>query len=182
MTLANKITIARILLIPFFIACLIYYTPDKEFLRYAAFIIFAVSMLSDAIDGYIARKYYQKTKLGTIIDPIADKLLIISAHISLTMVGGIPLELRIPAWVCILVITRDILIVLGALIIHMVIGNVEIKPNILGKITTALQMFTIIVVLLQLKHSYFVWSLAAAFTVFSGISYLVRANRILHES
>ena len=182
MTLANKITIIRILLIPFFITCFIYYTPERDFLRLIALAIFTVSMLTDAIDGYVARKYYQKTRLGTVLDPMADKLLIISAFISLSMIAVLPQEFRIPPWVSIVVISRDILIVLGFLIIHMLIGEIEIKPSILGKITTAFQMVTIVVVLLQFRYSYVIWTTAAIFTALSGVGYLVRANRILNEA
>jgi len=182
MGLANKITIVRILLIPFFITCFIYYSPERDFLRFIALAIFTISVLTDAIDGYIARRYYQKTKLGTVLDPLADKLLIISAFICLSMVAALPQELRIPPWVSIVVISRDILIVLGFLIMHMLIGEIEIKPSILGKITTASQMITVIVVLLQLRYSYVIWTAAVAFTALSGIGYLRRANRILNES
>lgn len=183
MSLANKITIIRILLIPFFITCFIYYTPEWDFLRFIALAIFAISMLTDAIDGYIARRYYQKTKLGTVLDPVADKLLIISAFISLSMIGTLPQELRIPPWVSIVVISRDVLLALGFVIISMHMGKeIEIKPSRLGKITTALQMITIIAVLLQFGYSYLIWTAAVGFTVFSGIGYLVRANQILNES
>ena len=182
MGLANKITIVRILLIPFFITCFIYYSPERDFLRFIALAIFTISVLTDAIDGYVARRYYQKTKLGTVLDPLADKLLIISAFICLSMVAALPQELRIPPWVSIVVISRDILIVLGFLIMHMLIGEIEIKPSILGKITTASQMITVIVVLLQLRYSYVIWTAAVAFTALSGIGYLIRGNRILNES
>lgn len=182
MSLANKITIVRILLIPFFITCFIYYTPEKDFLRFIALTIFTISVLTDAIDGYIARRYYQKTKLGTFLDPVADKLLIISAYISLSMIVTLPQEFRIPPWVSIVVISRDILIVLGAIIIYMIIGKIEIKPSLLGKITTALQMVTIIVVLLEFQYSYIIWTSAVLFTILSGIGYLIRANQILNES
>lgn len=182
MSLANKITIVRILLIPFFIICFIYYAPERDFLRFVALAIFAVSVLTDAIDGYVARIYYQKTKLGTVLDPIADKLLLISAFICLTMASALPKQFKIPAWVSVVVISRDVLIVFGAVIIHILIGKMEIKPSALGKVTTALQMITIIAVLLQVKYSYTVCMLAVIFTALSGLGYLIRANQILNES
>lgn len=182
MNLANKITIIRILLIPFFIACLIYYTPEADYLRFIALVIFVISVLTDAIDGYVARKYYQKTRLGTFLDPMADKLLLVSAYISLSMIVTMPQEFRIPAWVLIIVITRDMLLVMGAIIIHMIKGEIEIKPMLIGKITTAFQMITIIAVLLQFKYSYALWIPMVGFTVASGIGYLVRANHLLNES
>jgi len=182
MSLANKITIARILLIPFFVACFIYYAPERDFLRIAALAIFAISMLTDAIDGYVARRYYQRTRLGTFLDPVADKLLIISAYICLSMVKVLPQEFKIPPWVSIVVISRDILIVLGSVIIYMLIGKIEIKPSLIGKITTFSQMITIIVVLLKFKYSYIAWIAAVVFTTLSGLGYLLSANQTLNES
>ncbi len=182
MSLANKITLIRILLVPFFITCFIYYTPERDFLRFTALIIFVISVLTDAIDGYIARKYYQKTILGTFLDPIADKLLIISAYICLSVVAILPGEFRLPAWVTITVISRDVLIILGFIIMDMLIGKTEAKPSLLGKITTALQMLTIIVVLLKFNYAYIVWTSAVIFTILSGIGYLIRANRIFNET
>lgn len=182
MSLANKITIVRILLIPFFVTCFIYYTPTRDYLRFIAFAIFTISVLTDAIDGYIARTYYQKTKLGTMIDPMADKLLILSAFLCLSLTSTLPESFRMPPWVSVTVISRDVLIALGFLIIHILKGEIEIKPSMLGKATTAFQMITVISVLLHFKHSYIVWTLAVIFTVLSGLGYLVRANRILNES
>ncbi|MFH0732657.1 MAG: CDP-diacylglycerol--glycerol-3-phosphate 3-phosphatidyltransferase [Candidatus Omnitrophota bacterium] len=182
MSLANKITIVRILLIPFFVTCLIYYSPETDFLRFIALVIFAISTLTDAVDGYIARKYYQKTRLGTFLDPIADKLLILSGFVSLSIIAALPQEFKIPPWVIIIVISRDIFIILGSVIIHMITGKLDISPSTLGKLTTALQMLTVIAVLLQFKYSYCLWIAAAFFTALSGIGYLIRANRILNES
>ena len=98
MNLANKITIFRILLIPLFIACILYYGPHREYLRFYAFGIFILATISDAVDGAIARFCNQVTELGRVLDPIADKLLIISAFISLAMIKVVPEDLRIPAW------------------------------------------------------------------------------------
>ncbi|MBN1404993.1 MAG: CDP-alcohol phosphatidyltransferase family protein [Candidatus Omnitrophica bacterium] len=182
MTLANKITMARILLVPFFVTCFIYYSPEADFLRYIALVIFAVSVMTDAVDGYVARKYYQKTKLGTALDPIADKLLLVSAYISLTLTNTLPASSRLPPWVTVVVISRDVLIVLGTMMLHMLMGKIEIRPNILGKITTALQMFTVIVVLLGYKYSYIIWITTVIFTVLSGLAYLIRANRLQNVS
>ncbi len=182
MGLANKITIVRILLIPFFITCFIYYSPERDFLRFIALAIFTISVLTDAIDGYIARRYYQKTQLGTALDPIADKLLITSAFICLSVIATLPGGLRIPCWVSIVVISRDIFIVLGSAVIYTLVSKIEFKPSRLGKITATLQMITIIMVLLQFKYSYIIWTTTVVFTALSGIGYLIRGNRILNES
>ncbi len=79
LTFANKITICRILAVPFFIATVLYYSPQRDHLRYAALGIFLFAVISDVIDGYIARTRHQKTRAGAILDPLADKLLLISA-------------------------------------------------------------------------------------------------------
>ncbi|NQV04467.1 MAG: CDP-diacylglycerol--glycerol-3-phosphate 3-phosphatidyltransferase [Candidatus Omnitrophica bacterium] len=182
MNLANRITIFRILLIPFFIASLLYYSEAKPYLRLVALAIFAIAAFTDAIDGGIARSRGQITELGTILDPIADKLLISSAFISLSIIGSIPNELRIPAGVVLAVITRDIVIVLGALIIYFLKGNIAIKPSWLGKITTFLQMLAILMTLAVFKYNKFFIYPAVLFTVISGIDYIWRGSKQLNEA
>ena len=180
MNLANKITIARVLLIPLFIAAVIYYSPERQGLRFIALFIFSLAVLTDAVDGYIARMKAQKTRLVTFLDPLADKLLLISAFVSLSMLANIPPHLRLPPWLPIIVISRDIIIVLGTIIIYLISGNIEIVPTKLGKITTFLQMATIISVLLYFKFSYLIWSAAAFFTVASGLDYIAKGSRLLN--
>lgn len=181
MNLANKISITRILLIPFFVMSLMIYKPASGIVSYLPFIIFFTCVLTDAADGFIARKLYQKTQLGTILDPIADKLLLLTAFISLTIAGGFPPELKLPSWVLLVVISRDIIIVLGSVIIFFVTGKLEIKPSILGKITTFLQMFTISFILLQIKWSYLIWDITALLTVISGFDYIRKGTKMLNE-
>jgi len=180
MNLANRITIFRILLIPFFIASLLYYSEAKPYLRLVALVIFAIAAFTDAIDGGIARSRSQITELGTILDPIADKLLISSAFISLSIIGSIPSELRIPAGVVLAVITRDIIIVLGALIIYFLKGSIAIKPSWLGKITTFLQMLAILMILAVFKYNKFFVYPAVLFTIVSGIDYIWRGSKQLN--
>jgi len=179
LTLANKITIFRILLIPFFIASLLYYGETTTYLRFVAFAIFAVACLSDAIDGGIARSRDQISELGTVLDPVADKLLISSAFISLSIIKSVPLEVRIPAGVVLAVITRDIIIVLGILIMQFLKGSVTIKPSVLGKITTFFQMTAILAILLVFKFNKFFVYPAVVFTVLSGIDYIWRGSKQL---
>ncbi len=179
MTLANKITIFRILLIPFFIASLLYYGEGLAYLRFVAFAIFAVACLSDAIDGGFARSRDQISELGTILDPIADKLLISSAFISLSIIKSVPDEVRIPAGVVLAVITRDIIIVLGILIMQFLKGSVTIKPSALGKITTFFQMMAILAILAVFKFNKFFVYPAVVFTVLSGIDYIWRGSKQL---
>jgi len=182
MNLANKISITRILLIPFFVASVIYYSPDKDFLRFVALGIFMIGVLSDALDGYIARTMNQKTVLGSYIDPIADKLILLTAFLCLSMVNNFPKDTSLPAWVVLTVISRDAIIVLGSIVIYMIKGKLEVIPSKLGKATTFLQMFTVISVLLHFRYSYIVWSMAAIFTVLSGVGYIRRGSLLLSEN
>ena len=181
MNLANKITIFRILLIPFFIASLLYYGGGREYLRFVALAIFAIASFTDAIDGGIARSRNQTTELGSILDPIADKLLIISGFISLSIIGSIPINLRIPAWAVLAVITRDIIIVLGFLIMYFLKGHMSIKPSLLGKITTFFQMVAILATLATFRHGRFFIYPAIFFTILSGIDYIWRGSKELTE-
>jgi CDP-diacylglycerol--glycerol-3-phosphate 3-phosphatidyltransferase len=181
MGLANKITIVRILLVPFLVSCLLYYKPEYDYLRFVALGIFFISGLTDAIDGYIARKFYQKTKLGKILDPLADKLLILTAFISLAVIKNIPLASRIPPWLTIMVISRDSIILLGAAIIFIMNKEIEIKPSLLGKITTFFQMATVAAAFLQLGFAKIIWWLTAFFTISSCLGYVFRGTRLLNE-
>ena len=182
MNLANKITILRILLVPFFIASLLYYGEGREYLRFAALIIFTIASFTDAIDGGIARSHDQVTELGTVLDPIADKLLIMSAFIALSIIGSLPANLRIPAWAVLAVITRDIIIILGSLLIHFLKGSIKIKPSFLGKITTFFQMAAIIAILTIFKYSRFLMYPAVFFTIISGVDYIWRGSKELTEA
>jgi len=178
MNFANKISTLRILSVPFFIACFIYYSPDREYLRILAFLIFILGVVSDAVDGYIARKSKQKSKAGLILDPLGDKLLLVSAFILIYL--KFPPQISFPLWIILIVITRDILIVSGTVIIFMVKQEVNILPTKWGKLTTAFQMLSVIAVLLQWGYSYILWWLAAFFTVISGIDYIMRGFKTLY--
>ncbi|MFA4842796.1 MAG: CDP-diacylglycerol--glycerol-3-phosphate 3-phosphatidyltransferase [Candidatus Omnitrophota bacterium] len=182
MNLANKISIIRILLIPFFIGSIVYYKNEGSLASYLPLLIFFIAVISDALDGFIARKFNQKTELGTILDPMADKLLIITAFICLAMSKSIPPNLKLPAWLPIVVISRDIIIVLGTVLVHLIKGNVQVAPTLWGKITTFFQMFTILAVLIKFHYSYMVWNTAGIFTAISGIDYIIRGSRTLSEN
>lgn len=182
MGLANKITIVRILLVPVLLICLLYYKPEYDFLRFAALSIFFISGITDAIDGYIARRFYQKTKLGRILDPLADKLLILTTFISLSTIKNIPALSRIPPWLTIIVISRDTIILLGSAIMFIMIKDIKIKPSFLGKATTFLQMSTILLALAGFGFVKIFWGITAVFTVSSGMGYLWYGSRVLNES
>lgn len=176
MNLANKISIARIILIPFFIASIIYSRMD------IALIFFTLAIISDGVDGFIARSLRQKTKLGTILDPLADKMLLISAYICLSMASSIPNQLRLPPYVPIIVISRDVIIVLGSIMIHLITGDLKVAPSAIGKITTFFQMITIVSILTKFNYSYIIWNATIVLTIISGVDYIRKGSRVLSEN
>ena len=177
MNIANKISIFRILSVPFFISSLLYYSADRDYLRFVALGIFIVAVISDAVDGYIARKSQQQSKAGLILDPLGDKLLLMSAFICLSFEK---FPMKFPLWVTLIVISRDALILLGATVIYMVKQNINIFPTRWGKLTTTFQMSSVIGLLIQFKLSYILWWLAAFFTIISGIDYVKRGFKTLY--
>lgn len=180
MNLANKFSFVRLFLTPIFVLAVLYYRKNNLLFANLPLIIFALAIITDGVDGYIARRYGQTTRLGAVLDPLADKFLLIIAFITLTFTKTIPPHLRIPPWVLIIVLTRDIFILIGAAVIFMMFEYIEFKPSALGKITTFFQMTTVLSVLLRFRYSYIIWTTAVAFTVASGIHYLIRTNRILN--
>lgn len=176
----NKFSLARLLLTPVFVISVIYYTEANPLSANLPLIIFLIAIATDALDGFIARKYSQTTPFGILLDPLADKFLLIVAFITLSLLTTAPPHIRIPPWVLIIVLTRDLFILIGAAIIYMIFGYVEFKPSLWGKVTTFFQMLTVLSVLLRFRYSYVIWTLAALLTVISGIHYLLRTNRILN--
>ena len=172
MTLANRITIGRLVLIPVFVVFVMSYTRDQQWLRIAALVTFIVAAISDGIDGFVARAYNQKTKLGMVLDPLADKLLINIALVFLAVNGQ--LTTPIPAWFPVVALSRDAIIVIGAYLINEYYGPVRAAPHITGKLTTALLMALIISVLLELHRSFITGLLYAtlAFLIVSFADYL----------
>jgi len=170
---ANKISIFRILSIPFFIASL-HYSNERNCLRFIALVIFMLAVLSDAVDGYIARKSKQKSQAGLVLDPLADKLLLVSAFIYLFITEGLPF------WVVLIIISRDVLILLGTVLIFMVRQDINILPTRWGKLTTTFQMLTVIFILLQWKYTFIFWWIAVFFTVISGTDYIKRGFKTLY--
>jgi len=176
--IANKISTFRILSVPFFIAAIVYYTPQRSYLRFVALGIFILAALSDAADGYMARKSKQQSKAGLILDPLGDKLLLMSAFICLCVNNY--LEPRFPLWFILIVISRDVIIILGAVVLYVVKQNINIIPTRFGKFSTVFQMLAVVSVLLQLNYSPVFWWLAAIFTVISGVVYINRGFVILY--
>jgi len=180
MNIANKISTFRILIVPFFIACLVYYTPEAEILRILALVIFILGVISDGLDGYIARKAKMQSHAGLILDPLGDKLLLMSAFIFLSPFCR--LRLTFPLWVSFIVISRDLLIILGAVVIYMVKQNLDVHPTRWGKLTTTFQMLSVICILLQWEQAMFIWWPALIFTVISGSDYVKRGFKILYAN
>ena len=178
---ANKIYTFRILSVPFFIASLLYYRcPEREYLRFVALGIFILGAISDAVDGFIARKSQQKSKAGLVLDPLGDKMLLMSAFVCLSFLKDF--TIRFPFWVTFIVITRDVLILLGAVVVYIVRQEINILPTRWGKLTTAFQMLAVISLLLQLPRrlAHPLWWMVVFFTVISGIDYINRGFKNLY--
>ncbi|WP_457623479.1 CDP-diacylglycerol--glycerol-3-phosphate 3-phosphatidyltransferase [Persephonella sp.] len=168
MGLANQLTIFRILLVPVFVIFIGYNKPLY------ALITFFIAGLTDALDGFIARKFNQVTTLGKILDPIADKTLLVCSFI---FIYNSDMSIKFPFWYVVLVISRDIYILLGSGVIYFLKGNLEIKPSIFGKATTFFQILSVITVLvaniypIDMIYVEGVIYTATVFTIFSAITY-----------
>jgi cardiolipin synthase (CMP-forming) len=178
MTTANKVTILRILLIPFFVVETLYYVETgNEVHRLVAILAFAITAILDGVDGYIARRYNQRSELGAILDPLADKLLLVSGVVLLSF-DHAPRLGQIPLWLTGTVIGRDLLLLIGIFVIRLTVGKVTVRPRILGKVATVFQMAVVIWILMDwdrdLDARWFkAWTLgAAAFTGISGLLYI----------
>ena len=175
MTTANKITIVRILLVPFFVAQMLYYAENgKETYRLLAILSFALAAISDGVDGYIARRYNQKSELGAILDPLADKLLLVSGVVLLTIPG--PHLPQLPLYLALTIVSRDLLVLIGLVVIYYVVGKVRVKPAITGKVATVLQMACVLWALFKWQPQWLNWLAlgAAVFTGLSGVIYVFR--------
>ncbi|MBN2508150.1 MAG: CDP-diacylglycerol--glycerol-3-phosphate 3-phosphatidyltransferase [Verrucomicrobia bacterium] len=172
MTTANKITIIRILLVPLFITQVIYYVQaGVEYHRWLALAAFGVAAISDGIDGYIARRYNQRSELGAILDPLADKLLLVSGVILLSFRNDPHLP-QLPLWLVATILSRDVLLLIGLAVIYYTCGRVMVQPVWLGKIATVLQMACVVWGLLKLGPVGLLIGSAGA-AVFTGVSGLI---------
>jgi len=199
MTTANKITFARIFLIPFFVLTAIYYGRGvalghpQEWQRYLTITIFVVAAISDGIDGYLARHYNQRTQLGAILDPLADKGLMLAAILTLSFSQW---NYSLPLWFPVVVIGRDVLVIAGAIVLHMLNHPLQARPNWAGKTATALTMVALSLVMLQFnfpvtRAQIGSWQdsvefldipvyLAGLFTAISAVGYVIDGIRQLH--
>ncbi len=165
----NQITFIRILLIPIFVMFLLMDLPYRDYI--AAF-IFIILSVSDAFDGYLARKNRQTTKVGKIIDPIADKLLIAAALIFL--IG------RIQLWMAVVIIARELIITLARILL--LPKNVVIPASMLGKIKTISQIVAIVAVILNVPFNWWLMLIAVVITIVSGLDYLVKMAGLIGEN
>jgi cardiolipin synthase len=190
MTTANKITILRMALIPVFVLAAVLYgnSVDRgepiQWLRWMAIFTFLVAGLSDGIDGYIARHFKQTSSLGVLLDPLADKSLMLSTILTLTFSrwsGEDGDYAKFPIWFPAIVIGRDAILVLGWAIIRFLKGNVFVKPRWTGKIATFFQISAIACLMLQLRFIplHLILIFAAVFTAISGIQYFTDGFRQL---
>ena len=178
MNLPSQITLLRILLVPVFIGLLIYSSGTPHF-YHAAVAVFLVSCLTDALDGYLARRLGQTSTFGRIIDPLADKILLLSGFLCLSLMENLPPGVHIPGWVTIAVIARDAVILIGAIVIYLVRGKIDPEPMLIGKITTFVQMATIVLVLFRVPEPIKVLLFYGTFilTFSSGVIYINHGSR-----
>jgi cardiolipin synthase len=174
LNIPNTFTITRIVIIPVFITAIIYKRYD-----YALY-LFVVAAITDILDGLFARIKNQKTALGTFLDPIADKFLIVTSFIILATYGWIP------KWLAITVISRDIIVVTGWFLLYLVTGTSRVEPSVLGKATIWIQSIFIAYVLIEMNflsmpvfHNLLRW-VTAGITITSGLHYIYRGLKPIH--
>src|SRR5437899_7264789 len=170
MGLANWLTILRILMVPVFVSLLVYRKPGP------ALVVFATAAFTDLLDGYIARRRGSQSRLGAFLDPMADKLLLTASFVTLTYLKALPF------WIAAVVISRDVILVVGALLIYMLGGRIRPRPTWAGKAATFFQVLAVLTGLLarffqfQIAPRPVLW-LAAALTIISGLQYLSQRLR-----
>jgi cardiolipin synthase len=176
MTTANKVTIFRILLIPAFIVEVLYYFKQgDENDRIAGLLCFAVTAILDGVDGYIARRYNQRSELGAILDPLADKLLLVSGIVLLSLPAGRPYVKTIPLWLTATIISRDVVQLIGFTLLQLICGKVTVRARMVGKIATVLQMILVLWTLLKWNEKWLpYWVMSTGiFTAISGLLYVL---------
>ena len=174
MNLPNLLTILRILLIPVLVNCLVY-----GYYMYGL-LVFLLAALTDSLDGIIARTSNQRTILGTYLDPMADKLLLNSCFVTLSALH------LIPGWITIIVVSRDLILIVGTLILHLIQTRTDIAPTWLGKSTTVIQLLYIVMVFLLITFEMDIGFLlpflflTATLTILSGLHYILRGIRLVN--
>jgi cardiolipin synthase len=182
LTIPNILTFLRMALIPVFASLLVYGYMG------AALAVFLIAGITDGVDGFLARKFNQESELGTIMDPIADKLLMTTAFIILTIPGILPSvrHLPVPFWVTAAVIGRDVLIIAVAGAINMMTGFRGFQPSWLGKASTLVQVIGVTLILFSAVTGYFIflpttYSIVVFFAFVSGFHYIFHVARLMRE-
>lgn len=178
MNIPNLLTLLRIILVPLIVILLI----QGSFLK--ALIVFILAGISDALDGFLARVLHQQTVLGAYLDPIADKALLASSFITLSVLH------IIPGWLTVIVISRDFIILLGISVLSTMSISVQIRPLFVSRVTTALQLITVLMALFtRCQPGAFdgewlmaIYWLTALFTIISGFSYMARGVAMINNS
>jgi cardiolipin synthase len=173
LTAANQLTFLRLFLVPVFALCMLYERPGW------AFVTLLVAGLTDALDGEIARRTGQPTTLGAWLDPMADKLLLVTMFVMLTL-PGLRLANHVPLWLTVVIISRDVVIVLTVAIVNLAVGRRTFKPSFLGKAATAIYISTGVCAAWENYRGvesiilpWFVYA-SLAVTILSGIQYVFR--------
>jgi len=180
LTLANQLTILRIVLVPAFVLLLVYERLGT------ALLVFLVAGTTDALDGLAARLSGQRTSLGAWLDPMADKLLLVTTFIVLTL-PAIPLTNHLPVWLTVLVISRDVVIVAFVAIVNLAVGPRTFRPSLLGKSATAVFILTSVVILYfnyrretSVLIDIGIWT-SLGLTLLSSADYFFRVRRLVNE-
>lgn len=185
-TVPNVLTVFRMVLVPIFVTLLFYGRFGT------ALGVFVLAGVTDGLDGLLARRFDQKSQLGTILDPIADKLLLVTSFIVLSLPSispqPKPAHFPVPFWVTAAVLSRDIFIIVGAAAINIVTGFRGFRPSLLGKASTAVQIFAVVAILFAAifpnGSGYYlptIYVLVFAFALFSGVHYAFFVSRLLGE-
>jgi len=185
-TVPNMLTVFRMVLIPVFVTMLFY----RRFIL--ALAVFVCAGLTDGLDGLLARRFDQRSQLGTVLDPIADKLMMVTAFIVLSMrsvfPAPVPSHLPVPFWVTIAVISRDVFIIVGAAAINIMTGFRGFRPSWLGKVNTTVQIVAIAAIMFAASVPYYtgyylptVYATVFTFAVLSGLHYIFFASKLLNE-
>ena len=175
LTLANRLTILRILMTPVIIVLLLY----RQF--GLALTLFLVAAITDGLDGFLARSRKERTALGAVLDPVADKLLLMSAVVTLTILK------ELPRWFAIIVVSRDVLLIGGSVILYMFLGKIAMPPSWLGKTTTGFQLATVLAAMLDNFLPAFqvaifpLTLLTLVLTAVSGVDYIIQGTRLLND-
>lgn len=183
MTTANKITIARILLVPVFVVELLNFTAGgQKWHRLIALAVFLIAAIGDGVDGYVARRYNQRTDMGALLDPLADKLLLVLGLVILSL-DNRPWLASIPLWLTATVLARDVMLLLLLVLVNYLVGHGTVRPRWTGKVATVLQMVCVVWVLASFPT---IWLLplaigATGFTALSGVSYLLDGLAMLKK-